>query len=417
MQSKRASAPRINYYGWTIVAALGVTTIVSYGVSQYLIGVLVEPIARELGWNKAAINGAYSSTVLVSGLLGFAVGRLLDRFGARAIMSTGSVVLGVALLLLSRMHTLPQFYLIWGAGIGLGTALTYYPVSFTVVANWFERRRMNALSTLTFMGAFSSTFFYPLNGALVSIFGWREAVAILGLIQIVVTLPLHAILIRRHPEDLGLSPDGGEEPATSTAVTSGVSLDQALRSRAFWIISAAISLSYFASTTVITEHIAFLIRRGFSPTLVTTIVGLFGIAYLPGRTIVAIFGRRVPLQLLVAGAFAIEALGIVVLLKAHVTAAIVAYVIAFGAAYGALSPLRGAIMAERFGRRAYGSIIAAQGIPVAFLSALGPVACGRLIDVFGYASSFEACIAALIVGTALMLLPLRTDSDSVRTSS
>ena len=384
------------------MVALGVTTIVSYGVSQYLIGVLVEPLAREVGWSKAAINGAYSLTVLISGVLGFGVGRVLDRFGARAIMSAGSIVLGASLLLLSRVHTLTQFYAIWGLGIGVGTALTYYPVSFTVVANWFDARRMHALSTLTFMGAFSSTIFYPLNGALVAAFGWREAVAILGVIQIVITLPLHALLIRRHPEDVGLLPDGGESTAAPAAAVSGMSLEEALRSRAFWVVSTAISLSYFASTTIITEHIAFLITRGFAPTLVTAIVGLFGIAYLPGRTIVAIFGRRVPLKFLVAGTFALEGVGVAVLLSAHVTAAIVAYVIAFGAAYGALSPLRGAIMAERFGRRAYGSIIAAQGIPVAILSALGPVAGGRLIDVFGYTSSFEACICSLIVGTVLM---------------
>lgn len=362
------------------------------------------------------MGGAYSLTVLVSGVLGFGVGRALDRIGARALMSAGSVILGISLLLLSRVQTLPQFYAIWGLGIGLGTALTYYPVSFTVVANWFDERRMSALSTLTFMGAFSSTLFYPLNGALVSAFGWREAVAILGTIQIVVTLPLHAILVRRHPEDLGLVPDGGGQAEATPAQLSGMPFAQAMHTRAFWFITAAISLSYFASTTVLVEHIAFLISRGFAATLVTTIVGLFGIAYLPGRAIVAFFGRRVPLQLLVAGAFAMEGLGVAVLLSAHAALSIVAYVVVFGAAYGALSPLRGAIMAERFGRRAYGSIIAAQGIPIAILAALGPLVGGRLIDVFGYTSSFVGCVTALILGTALMLLPLGIEPLSVRTS-
>jgi MFS family permease len=377
----------------------------------------VAPIARELAWDKAAINGAYSLTVLVSGMLGFGVGRLLDRFGARALMSAGSLILGVALASLARVHTLPQFYLVWGAGIGLGTALTYYPVSFTVVANWFETRRMNALSTLTFMGAFSSTFFYPLNGWLVAAFGWRDAVAILGAIQIAVTLPLHAILVRRHPEDIGLHPDGGERHAgAARSPVTGMAFERAMRTRAFWLITAAMSLSYFASTTVIVEHIAFLTSRGFATTLVTTIVGLFGIAYLPGRTIVAFFGRRLRLQALVAGALAVEGIGLVVLLKASSALAIGLYVLIFGAAYGALSPLRGAIMAECFGRRAYGSIIAAQGIPIAVLSALGPIVGGRLIDALGYSASFEGCVVALAVGVGLMLLPLGVEPLSVGTS-
>lgn len=382
------------------------TTIVSYGTSQYLIGVLVGPIAQDLGWNKAAINGAYSLTVLISGFLGFGVGRALDRFGARTLMSIGSVVMGASLLMLAGVRTLPQFYAVWGAGFGIGTALTYYPVSFTVVANWFENRRMSALSTLTFMGALSSTLFYPLNGFLVGAFGWREAVAILGAIQIAVTLPLHALLVRRHPEDLGLRPDGAGNPSAGADAEMGMLLREAVRTRAFWLITATISLSFFASTTVIIEHIIFLTSRGFAASLVTTIVGLFGLAYLPGRALVVYASRRVRLRILVAGALALEAIGVVILLGAHTIAAIVAYVIVFGSAYGALSPLRGAIMAEHFGRRAYGAIIALQGIPIAILAALGPLVGGKLIDAFGYASSFEGCIASLGLGAALMLLPL-----------
>lgn len=367
---------------------------------------LVAPIAQELGWDKAAINGAYSLTVLVSGLVGFGIGRALDRFGARALMSAGSIILGASLLLLSRVHTLWQFDAVWGAGFGLGTALTYYPVSFTVVANWFDKRRMNALAMVTFMGAFSSVVFYPLNGALAAVYGWREAVAILGVIQIVVTLPLHAIVVRRHPEDLGLRPDGGAHAGPAPQTLSGIPLPQALRARAFWVITASISLSFFAATAVTVEHIAFLISRGFAPQLVATIVGLWGIAYLPGRTIVANAGRGLPLQYLLAAFIAIEAAGVAILLNAHSVWAIVAYLIVFAGAYGAIAPLRASIMAEHFGRRAYGAIITTQGIPVAILSALGPLACGRLIDAFGYPASFEGCIAALALGALLMLVPM-----------
>lgn len=386
---------------------MGVTTIVSYGVSQYLIGVLVPPIAQDLGWDKAAINGAYSMTVLVSGLLGFAVGRLVDRFGARLLMSAGSALLGVSLILLSFVQTLPQFYVLWGAGIGLGTALTYYPVSFTVVTNWFERRRMNALSLLTFFGAFASTVFYPLNGWLVASLGWRDAVAIIGAVNLVIALPLHAFIVRRHPEDVGLLPDGvrvrSDEPSPPIA---GMRLSQALRTATFWLITAAISLSFFATTTVVVEHIDFLVSRGLPLTLVTTIVGLWGLAYLPGRSIVAVFGGRISLQLLMVITILVEAAGVYILLGARDAWGAVAYVVVFGGAYGASAPLRGAIMAERFGRLAYGAIIAAQGIPIAILSALGPAVGGRVIDVIGFAAAFKLCIATLLLGAVLMALPM-----------
>jgi MFS family permease len=157
---------------------------------------------------------------------------------------------------------------------------------------------------------------------------------------------------------------------------------------------------------VIVEHIAFLVGRGLSATLVATIVGLFGLAYLPGRAIVAVFGGRVGLQPMVAVAIALQALGVALLLGAHSAAGIVAYVLVFGAAYGGLSPLRAAIMAEHFGRRAYGSIVAAQGVPIAVLSALGPYVGGRLIDAIGYDASFKLCILVLAAGTLIMLVPM-----------
>lgn len=322
-------------------------------------------------------------------------------------MSVGSIVLGISLIVLGRVHTLPQFDAVWGAGFGLGTALTYYPVSFTVVANWFEGGRMKALGALTFLGALSSVAFYPLNGFLVAAYGWREAVTILGIIQIAVTLPLHAIVLRRHPEDLGLQPDGALSSRAEADAISGVAFGRAVRTSAFWSITAAIALSFFAATAVTVQHIAFLISRGFAPQLVASIVGLWGLAYLPGRTIVANAGRGIRLQYLLAIFFALEAAGVAILMSAHSVVAIVAYLLVFSGAYGAVAPLRAAIMAEQFGRRAYGAIIAAQGIPVAILSALGPLVCGRLVDVLGYTASFEGCVAALVLGALLMLVPLR----------
>lgn len=393
------------FYGWAIVAALGVTTILSYGTNQYLFGLLVDPVARELGWDRAAIGLAYSGVVLVAGLAGLGLGQALDRFGARLLLATGSLVTGAALILLARVHTLVAFDLLWTLGIGTGSALTFYPVTMTVVANWFDRRRLRALSVLTFMGAFSSTLTYPVAGLLIARLGWREAVVVLGAVQLLIALPLHALVVRRHPEDLGLHPDGAASAGASTP-HSGVPFGAALRSAAFWLPTAAIALAYFASTAMILEHVAYLIARGYDASLAAVLVGLFGIAYLPGRWFVAWAGERVSLAALFAAAFALEAVGIVLLAAAPSLWGVIAYVCTFGAAYGATFPLRGALMAQRFGRRSYGAILAAQGVPVGIVSALGPVVTGRLIDAFGYGAAFASCAAALVAAAAVIAIPV-----------
>jgi MFS family permease len=365
---------------------------------------LVEPVSREFGWDKASIGLAYSGVALISGFAGLALGRALDRLGARLLLSTGSLITGTSLLLLARVHGLLAFDLLWTLGIGVGSALTFYPVTMTVVANWFDRSRARAFSVLTFMGAFSSTLTYPIAGALIARLGWRDALVILGLVQLLVAFPLHALVVRRHPEDMGLFPDGAATAGRSTP-QSGVKFASAMRSAAFWFPTAAIALAYFASTAVLLEHVAYLIARGYAPTFAATLVGLFGLAYLPGRWFVAWSGERISFSVLFAAAFAIEACGIAVLIAAPTLPGVVAYVCTFGAAYGATYPLRGALMAERFGRRSYGTILAAQGVPVGIVSALGPIVVGRLIDALGYTPAFESCIAALVAAALIILIP------------
>jgi len=343
--------------------------------------------------------------VLVSGLAGLALGRALDRFGARVLMSLGSLIGGLSLIATAFVHSLFVFDLLWTLGMGVATALTYYPVSFTVVANWFDRRRPQALSFLTFLGALASPFFYPLAGFALAAFGWRQAVVLMGALQIVVAFPLHALVVRRHPEDVGLHPDGAAERSEWTP-ESGVAFSSALRSGAFWVLTAALSLAYLASTTILLQHVAYLIARGYAPTLAATLVGFFGIAYLPGRWLVAVSSKSVSTATSLAIAFVLEAAGVALLAYARDIWWVVAYVFVFGIAYGATAPLRGAIVAERFGRRAYGTIFAAQNAIVGVFAALGPILAGRLIDVSGYLPAFFFCLAAFIAAAAITALPI-----------
>jgi MFS family permease len=121
------------------MVVLGLTTIISYGTTQYLFGVLVLPVSTTLHWNRASLSGAFSCGLLLSGLLGVPIGHLVDRFGARLLMTVGSALGGLSLIGLASVQTITQFYLWWGLGIGLATALTFYPMSFTVVMTNKER--------------------------------------------------------------------------------------------------------------------------------------------------------------------------------------------------------------------------------------------------------------------------------------
>lgn len=109
------------YYGGTLLVSLGVISIIAYGTLQYFFGVLVVPVERELGWSRAQLALGSSIALLVSGLLGYPIGRWVDRKEARGILASGALLGGVALIGLSRVGEPWQWRLLWGgAGAGRG---------------------------------------------------------------------------------------------------------------------------------------------------------------------------------------------------------------------------------------------------------------------------------------------------------
>ena len=406
--ARRTNVPRGVYYGWVLVVALGITTVISYGTSYYLFGVLVVPIDHDLGWSRAGISGAYALGVVVAGLLGVPIGRAVDRRGARLLMTAGSALGGLSLLGLSGVHALWQFYLLWAGGLGLANALTFYPVTFTIIANWFDRRRGSALALLTLLGGLASPIFVPLAGGLVAHLGWRSTLVVLGLLQLGIALPLHALVVRRHPEDLGLCPDGvTAAPDRRFTPLSGLTLTVALRQPTFWSLTTAYALTTLATNVILVHAVAYLIGRGYEAALAATIVGVVGLASLPGRFLLNLLSDRVGPQPLLALCLAAQAIGVVFLLHGASGGWLIAHVVVYGGAFGAISPLRAAVMANHFGRRAYGSITALQGVPVALAAGAGPLLAGALYDhLGGYTVPFGLCAGALLLaGLAVALTP------------
>lgn len=375
---------RKTFYGWYLVAGLGVTTIVSYGISQYLFGVLVVPLQRDLGTSRAAISGAYSVGLVVAGVLGLVVGRLVDRYGARVLMSAGSLLGAATLVGLARITALWQLYVLWAGFLALAMALTLYPVTFVVVANWFQRRRGTAMAVLTVVGGLSSPIYIPLAGYLVARLGWRQALLVLASSALLIALPVHALLVRRRPEDLGLLPDGDTMPeGHDPNVVSGRRLGEALAKPAFWTLLAATALSSAAYSVLLVHLVPYLISRGYDPVLAAGVFGLTGLVSLPGRLVFNLLSDRLGPQSLLGFCLGVQGLSILLLMAAGPFALLVAFVAVYGSAFGAISPLRASVLADHFGRLAYGSITAAQGLPVGISAGLGPVLAGYLYDVFG----------------------------------
>lgn len=394
---------RGTYFGWYLTAALGITTIVSYGVTQYLFGVLVVPVSRDLGAGRGAVSGAYGLALVVSGILGIPAGRLVDSRGGRWLTSAGSLLGAAALVGLSTVHSLAGWYLGWAA-LGVAMAATLYPVTMAIVANFFVRRRGTALAALTVTGGLSSAIYIPLAGWLVASLGWRSALVFLAVTVVAIALPLHALFVRRRPEDMGLSPDGERDRPLEPRF-AGARVGAALRGAPFWLLTLAYALSAAAYGTVLAHGVAYLLTLGLRPVAAAGLFGLVGIASLPGRLTFNLLADRMSPAWLLAAAMLMQGVGTLLLVLAGSRAGgawlVYGFVAIYGLAFGAISPLRAAVAADHFGRREYALITAASNLPGTILQAAGPLVAGILYDRLGsYRLAFLLVAAAFALAAA-----------------
>src|SRR5690606_7498364 len=242
------------YYGWMMLVAVSLGQITSWGVLFYSFAVFLTPMQEELGWSVAQLTGGYSLALLVSAVAALPVGRWLDRHGPRALMTAGSIAAALLVAGWATADSLLVYYLIW-LGIGVVMAAVLYEPAFHMVANWFRRLRGRALTVLTVIAGLASVIYIPLASWLVGQFGWRDALLILAAILALGTVPIHALLLRRSPQDRGLAPDGGPGAArdAETAVPSAersFTREEAFRHPGFWWLGAAFFLSNLAMMAV-----------------------------------------------------------------------------------------------------------------------------------------------------------------------
>ncbi|MCY3573432.1 MAG: MFS transporter [Chloroflexi bacterium] len=369
------------YYGWVIALALAITETVSYGVMFYAFSVFIAPMEAELGWSRAQLTGAFSLSLLITGLVGVPVGYWLDKRGGRLLMTAGSIGATILVALWSQVQTLPEFTLIMILLGFCGAAVLYEP-AFAVIATWFSRRRGTAMAVLTFVAGFSSTLFIPLSDALLVAQGWRGAVLSLAVLLGAITIPLHGLLMRGKPQDLGLQPDGALETAPP-AQRSEINLRAVLRSRYFWVLTLAFALSTLSISAVRIHFIPLLISVGIHPTSAAWASGSIGVMQVVGRMIFAPVERHFSSKTMVAGVFALLALSLAVLLLGNAGWIIALFVALFGMAIGTHTLARPLIVADSYGAAYYGRISSAIVIVLTLMGTSAPFAAGVIFDVFG----------------------------------
>jgi Sugar phosphate permease len=184
------------FYGWVIVAVGALMTCVAIG-AMFSLAVYLQPMSVDTGWSRAGISSAMTLDFLTMGVAGFGWGAVSDRFGTRIVVLTGSVLLGLGLLLASRAQSLIEFQLVYGVLVGLAAGAFFAPM-IAAASTWFENNRGLAVSLVSAGMGVAPMTISPFARWLISTYDWRFAMMTVGIVAWVLLIPA-SLLVRRPP--------------------------------------------------------------------------------------------------------------------------------------------------------------------------------------------------------------------------
>lgn len=374
-----------------VLPALCVTQITGWGIVYYAFPVLNPQITAATGWSASTTMAAFSLALVVSGIAGIRVGRIIDRHGPRAIMTAGSVtgVLGLAVVALA-----PNLTLFFGGWIlaGLAMSATFYQPAFAALTRWWAPDHVRALTIVTLAGGLASTVFAPLTAVLADHFTWRTTYLVLAAILAALTIPAHAFALR-----------APWPPAPPAPTATGHTPRAVIRSRPFLLLGLALTLSAFAMYAVVVTLVPLLVERGYTTAQAAWVLGLGGAGQTLGRTLYAPLARRTgtttrTVVLIALGSLTTAALAV----TPGPYGLLIAVSVAAGMVRGNLTLLQATAVTDRWGTRHYGRLSGLLGAPAMTASALAPFAAAALAPTFGGYPALFLMLAAL-AGTAAVI--------------
>lgn len=381
-----------------IVPALGVTQILAWGSSYYLLAVLAKPIAADTGWSLTWIVAGLSLGLLIAGLVSPMVGRQIHRRGGRPVLAASAALLGIGLLGLAAAPNLPVFIAAWIVlGLGMGAGL--YDAAFSTLGRLYGQAARHHITTLTLFGGLASTACWPLSAFLVTELGWRGACATYAGIHLLLSLPLYLLVIsdRQAPS---------WEAADKQAAERGAEVAP-LRLRSVFLLLATTIMVGSTLSTVISVHLLTMLQtHGITLAAAVALGAMVGPSQVGARFIEMLVSRyhhpiwtKVASVSLVALGFALFWGGIPILAPA---------LILYGAGIGLESIARATLPLALFGAANYAPIMGRLAMPSLIAQAVAPALGALLIEHAGVQGALGTVviIAMLNVGLVLVLVAM-----------
>jgi MFS family permease len=377
------------------VPVLGVTQILSWGTMFYTPVLIVPLIAADRGWSISFGMGGFSVGLLAAGLSAPYVGRSVDRFGGHVVMTIGSLIGALGLVLIPHAADHVSYLAVWVV-LGIGMAANLYDSAFATLGRIFGVDARAPITALTLAGGFASTVSWPATHFLLEAVGWRATYLVYGALLAFVSAPLHALALprKRFATDVKPSDDAPEPKAVLPP-----------HGLPFILVACAFATYAFVPSGLSAHLLAIFARSGIDAGTVVWIGALFGPAQVGARLIEFTFGRtlhplwvaRVALSILLCAFIMLALLGIAPSVAA-------AFALMFGGANGLITITRGAVPLALFGASGYGRLVGRLAGPFLLVQAVAPLVMAFVVDRASDPAALT--LAAAFAATALICFVL-----------
>lgn len=381
-----------------VTLGLGFTQIVGWGTTFLMPSVLGRRIEQDLAIPSEVVYGGITVMFSVGALFAPRVGRLIDRNGARGLMTVGSVLYALALAALAFSQGIVSYLACWAA-MGVASTLALNTPASIALAQAAGARARQAIALLAIIGGFASTVFWPISEALAALAGWRGVLLAYAGIHLLACAPIHLLTLPRRPP-----------PVTAAeSATIGTDPTPARHARLFLLLSLAFSCGAFIFTGFIVHAIGMLGGLGHDAASALLLASLIGPAQVGVRLIELGFGHRYSIMnsALFAAAALPLGLGLAWLAGGSFVVALIC-IVAYGIANGLKAVLRATLPLALFGRAQFGSYMGRLALPQGIVSAAAPPVLAFVMAEAGAEGALGLCflIAAVALAATVALARL-----------
>ena len=382
------------YYGWRIVGVAALAMVGTLPGRTQGLGLITEPLLADLSLDRVSYAGLNFWATVIGALGAIGVGRLIDRFGARHVLTITALLLGAIVCVMSRVTTVAALAAVLLLTRAVGqSALSV--VSIAMVGQWFVDRLNAAMAAYSVALSVGFMIAFPVVGSLIQTWGWRVAWLAIGLALIAVLAPVAWLIVRR-PDAVSAESGGAD--------LSGHAWTEAISTPAFWVFGLGTALYGLVASGIGLFNESILAERGFGPSVYYQTLVVTALTALLGNFLGGWLAMRVSLTRLMGVSLFVLAGGLIALPHVSSLGAVMAWATAMGLSGGLVMVLFFSVWPAAFGRRHLGQIQgAAQSLSVV-ASAVGPLLLAWCVDLTGSYAAMFRILAGVIALTALTAL-------------